>query len=91
MQIAKLSHKGQLKIPVVVSLPHIAKVGVSYQGDFKTTRRSEDAALWQQVRFPPLPGLARLQIALARLPSTRPPPLSGRETKMTGSKSCAET
>jgi hypothetical protein len=53
MQIAKLSHKGQLKIPVVVSLPHIAKVGVSYQGDFtlmpaKTTRRSEDAAPWLQ-------------------------------------------
>ncbi|MBD9524441.1 hypothetical protein IB262_31645 [Ensifer sp. ENS02] len=33
-QIAKLSHKGQLKISVAVSLPLIAKVEVSYQCEF---------------------------------------------------------
>ncbi|GCA52824.1 hypothetical protein GOA99_22900 [Sinorhizobium meliloti] len=30
-QVAKLSHKGRLKISVAVSLPLIAKVEVSYQ------------------------------------------------------------
>lgn len=35
-QIAKLSHKGQLKISVVVSLPLIAKAEVSYQCEFDT-------------------------------------------------------
>lgn len=34
-QVANLSHKGQLKISVAVSLPLIAKVEVSYQCDFK--------------------------------------------------------
>ncbi|MGK9287032.1 hypothetical protein [Sinorhizobium meliloti] len=33
-QVAKLSHKGQLKISVAVSLPPTAKVEVSYQCDF---------------------------------------------------------
>lgn len=33
-QVAKLSHTGQLKISVAVSLPLIAKVEVSYQCDF---------------------------------------------------------
>ncbi|MET4689479.1 hypothetical protein [Sinorhizobium fredii] len=33
-QVAKLSHKGQLKISVAVSLPLIAKIEVSYQCDF---------------------------------------------------------
>ncbi|MBD9524299.1 hypothetical protein IB262_30930 [Ensifer sp. ENS02] len=33
-QVAKLSHKGHLKISVSVSLPLIAKVEVSYQCDF---------------------------------------------------------
>ncbi|MDW9620227.1 hypothetical protein [Sinorhizobium meliloti] len=33
-QVAKLSHTGQLKISVAVSLPLIAKVQVSYQCDF---------------------------------------------------------
>ncbi|ASP76422.1 hypothetical protein CN085_27735 [Sinorhizobium meliloti] len=33
-QVAKLCHKGQLKISVAVSLPPIAKVEVSYQCDF---------------------------------------------------------
>ncbi|MDW9418585.1 trans-acting factor B [Sinorhizobium meliloti] len=33
-QVAKLSHKGQLKISVAVSLPLIAKVEVGYQCDF---------------------------------------------------------
>ncbi|WP_287083662.1 hypothetical protein [Mesorhizobium sp.] len=33
-QVAKLSHKGQLKISVAVSLPLIAKVEVRYQCDF---------------------------------------------------------
>ncbi|WP_210252295.1 hypothetical protein, partial [Sinorhizobium meliloti] len=32
-QVAKLSHKGQLKISVAVSLPLIAKVEVTYQCD----------------------------------------------------------
>ncbi|MGJ7042766.1 hypothetical protein J2Y63_006049 [Shinella sp. BE166] len=34
-QVAKLSHKGQLKISVAVSLPLLAKVEVSYQCDFQ--------------------------------------------------------
>ncbi|MCA1494724.1 hypothetical protein I6F11_28030 [Ensifer sp. NBAIM29] len=33
-QVATLSHTGQLKISVAVSLPLIAKVEVSYQCDF---------------------------------------------------------
>lgn len=33
-QVAKLTHKGQLKISVAVSLPLIAKIEVSYQCDF---------------------------------------------------------
>lgn len=33
-QIAKLSHKGQLKISVAFSLPFLAKVEVSYQVQF---------------------------------------------------------
>lgn len=33
-QIAKLSHKGQLKIAVTFSLPFLAKVEVSYQAQF---------------------------------------------------------
>lgn len=32
-QIAKLAHKGQLKISIAVMLPLIAKVEVSYQVD----------------------------------------------------------
>ncbi|WP_104668262.1 trans-acting factor B [Ensifer adhaerens] len=33
-QLAKLPHKGQLKISIAVSLPLIAKIEVSYQCDF---------------------------------------------------------
>lgn len=33
-QVAKLTHKGRLKISVAVSLPLIAKIEVSYQRDF---------------------------------------------------------
>ena len=33
-QVAKLSHKGHLKISVAVSLPLIAKIEVSYQCGF---------------------------------------------------------
>ncbi|MEY9534697.1 hypothetical protein [Sinorhizobium fredii] len=33
-QVAKLTHKGQLKISVAVSLPLIARIEVSYQRDF---------------------------------------------------------
>jgi len=32
--IAKLSHKGQLKISVAFSLPFLAKLEISYQADF---------------------------------------------------------
>ncbi|WP_353646501.1 hypothetical protein [Mesorhizobium sp. WSM2239] len=33
-QIAKLSHKGQLKISVAFSLPFLAKLELSYQAEF---------------------------------------------------------
>lgn len=43
-QVAKLSHKGQLKISVAVSLPLIAKVEVSYQCEFNAKADNDNKA-----------------------------------------------
>ncbi|MEY9103788.1 hypothetical protein ABIA24_006761 [Sinorhizobium fredii] len=43
-QVVKLSHKGQLKISVVVSLPLIAKVEVSYKCEFNTEADNDNKA-----------------------------------------------
>ncbi|RVL70317.1 hypothetical protein CN140_35525 [Sinorhizobium meliloti] len=43
-QVVKLSHKGQLKISVSVSLPLIAKVEVSYQCEFNAKADNDNKA-----------------------------------------------
>ncbi|PDT50897.1 MULTISPECIES: trans-acting factor B [Sinorhizobium] len=43
-QVAKLSHKGKLKISVAVSLPLLAKIEVSYQCDFNAKADNDNKA-----------------------------------------------
>ncbi|TIU15003.1 MAG: hypothetical protein E5W49_24465 [Mesorhizobium sp.] len=43
-QIAKLSHKGQLRISVAFSLPFLAKLEVSYQVQFDEKSRQRQQA-----------------------------------------------
>jgi hypothetical protein len=57
-QIAKQSHKGQLKISVAFSLPLLAKVEVSYQAEFEGKADNDNKPKRPTAPHPAKPGAA---------------------------------